>query len=101
MPDTRPQSLSPRDIERMIQDAVAAMQRGDVAAAHRVAERSIEAGAEHPFLLKIEALWLHSKGQFRDALRLFHHARTLAPEDPSILNGIAGCLAASASMPPP
>jgi len=85
-------TLSNQDIERTVQEAVAAMRKGDVAAAHAIAERGIAAGAEHPFLLKVEALWLHINGQHQEALRTFHHARTLTPDDPSILNGIAGCL---------
>jgi len=86
-------ALSSPEIERMIQEATTAMQRGDLPAAHAVAERGIAAGVEHPVLLTIEGLWLHNDGRYQDALRTFHHARTLAPNDPSILNGIAGCLA--------
>jgi tetratricopeptide (TPR) repeat protein len=85
--------LKDQAIERIVQDASTAMRKGDVAAAHAVAERGIAEGIEHPFLLKVEALWLHNNGQYRDALRTFHHARTLTPDDPMILNGIAGCLA--------
>ena len=93
MAQMMPSNLGKKDIESLVQEATSAMLKGDVAAAHAVAERGIAAGAEHPFLLKVEALWLHTNGQYSDALRLFHHARTLAPDDPSILNGIAGCLA--------
>ncbi len=79
-------------IERLVQEAATAMRKGDLAAARALAQEGIADGAEHPFLLKVEALWLHATGQYRDALRTFHHARTLTPADPSILNGIAGCL---------
>ncbi len=83
-----------QDSERLVREAAAAMQRGDFAGAGAIADRAIADGAEHPFLLKVKAFWLHNTGQYRDALRAFHHARTLDPKDPSILNGIAGCLAA-------
>ena len=86
-------ALSALETDRLLNAAVAAMQRGDFPAAHEAASQGIEGGAEHPLLLKIEALWLNANGQHRDALRLFHHARTLTPNDPSVLNGIAGCLA--------
>lgn len=78
--------------ERLAQEAAVAMRKGDLAAAHAIAEKCIAAGAEHPLLLKVEALWLHNSGHYQDALRTFHHARTLTPGDPMILNGIAGCL---------
>lgn len=84
---------SQTDVEQMVREASMAMQRGDFAAASAVAERGIAAGAEHPFLMKIRAFWLHNRGELRDALRAFHHARAMDPKDPSILNGIAGCLA--------
>jgi|GEM_PF-1255746 len=86
-------ALAKQDLDRLLGTAVTAMQRGDFVAAHEAASQGINAGAEHPLLLKIEALWLHANGHYRDALRMFHHARTLTPEDPSILNGIAGSLA--------
>lgn len=85
---------SPQETERLVQTAVAAMQRGDFAGACAIAERGIAAGAEHPFLFKAKAFWLHHTGEYRDALRTFHHARTLDPNDPSILNGIASSLCA-------
>lgn len=86
-------NLRDQEIERAVQQAVAAMRRGDLSAAFAIAEKEITAGAEHPFLLKVKALWLHNDGQFQEALKIFHHARTLTPDDPSILNGIAGSLA--------
>ena len=60
--------------------------------ANAIAAPLLDAGAEDPFLLKVRGLWLHNAGQFREALRVLHHARTLTPEDPSILIFIAGCL---------
>jgi Flp pilus assembly protein TadD len=93
-------ALTHLELERALQDAVGAMQRGDVVKAHEIAEHAIDAGAEHPFLLKVEALWLHANGQYRDALRNFHHARTLTPDDPSIASGIAACLAGMAEYGP-
>jgi Tfp pilus assembly protein PilF len=93
MAETLPSSLSQQEIERLVQDSAAMLRRGDLNGAHAIVEKAIADGAEHPFLLKVEALWLHANGQYRDALRTFHHARTLTPGDPTILNGIAGCLA--------
>jgi Tfp pilus assembly protein PilF len=93
MADMQPSSLSRQEIERLVQESAAVLRRGDLNAAHAIAGKAIAAGAEHPFLLKVEALWLHANGQYRDALRTFHHARQLTPGDPTILNGIAGCLA--------
>lgn len=88
-----PSHLSDSDIERMVRASAQALQQGDLNGAHEIAAQAIAAGAEHPFLLKAEALWLHNQRQFQEALRTFHHARTLSPQDPSILDGIAGCLA--------
>jgi tetratricopeptide (TPR) repeat protein len=92
MADTLPSNLSQQEIERLVQDSAAVLRRGDLNAAYAIAEKALAAGAEHPFLLKLAALWLHANGQYRDALRTFHHARQLTPDDPTILNGIAGCL---------
>lgn len=70
------------------------MKAGNFSAADTIALRGIEAGIEHPFLFKVHAFWLHNNGNHSEALRQFHHARTLDPQDPSILNGLAGCLTA-------
>jgi tetratricopeptide (TPR) repeat protein len=93
MAETLPGNLSKQEIERMVQEASAALMKGDLTAAHAIADGAIAAGAEDPFLLKVKALWLHNEGQYQEALRSFHYARTLTPDDPSILDGIAGCLA--------
>ena len=93
MPEMMPSNLSQQEIDRLVQEAVTALQKGDLKGARSVAEKGRTAGVEHAFLLKVEALWLHDQGRYQDALRTFHHARTLTPGDPSILNGIAGCLA--------
>ena len=92
--------VSQHELERIVQDTVGAVQRGDLARANDIATAALAAGTEHPFLLKVQALYLHSSGQYRDALRIFHHARTLTPDDPSILNGIAGCLAGMGACRP-
>lgn len=84
----------PHEIAPILQETESQMRQGDLAKARSIAKNAIDAGIEHPFLLKIEALWLHANGQYQEALRTFHHARTLSPEDASILNGIAGCVAA-------
>lgn len=81
------------ETEALVRRAVDALKRGDLAGAHAAAEQGLSAGSEHPMLLKTEALWLQSRGQLQEALRMFHHARTVSPQDPSILDGIAGCLA--------
>jgi Flp pilus assembly protein TadD len=93
-------AVSQPELQRIVQDAVGAVQRGDLARANDIATAALAAGAEHPFLLKVQALWLNASGQYRDALRVFHHARTLTPDDPSILNGIAGCLAGMGACRP-
>lgn len=93
MADTMPSSLSRQEIERLVLETAALLRRGDLNGAHAIAGKAVAAGAEHPFLLKVKALWLHANGQYRDALRSFHHARQLMPDDLTILNGIAGCLA--------
>lgn len=93
MPEMMPSNLSKAEIDRFVQDAVSALKKGDLSAARAVARRGREAGLEHAFLLKVEALWLHDRKEYQEALKTFHHARTLTPDDPSILNGIAACLA--------
>lgn len=94
MSEMMPSNLSKAEIDGFVQEAINAFRKGDLAGARAVAQRGREAGLEHVFLLKVEALWLHDKGEYQEALKTFHHARTLTPEDPSILNGIAACLAA-------
>lgn len=91
---TYSQPISASEIEHAVQRAMAAMQTGNVDAANSIAGPAVDAGAEHPFLLKVQALWLHYQGRHQEALRGFHHARTLTPQDPSIFNGIAACLSA-------
>lgn len=92
MNQATPPNLDEQQTEQLVQDAIAAIQHGDVAAANTIAEQGIEAGVEHPFLLKVHALWLHNAGRYQEALRQFHYARELSPNDPSIVNGIASCL---------
>lgn len=82
------------DTDRFVREATRAMQAGDFATANAIAQQGIDAGVEHPFLFKVQAFWSHNTGDFRQALRQFHHARTLDPQDPSILNGLASCLTA-------
>ena len=100
MPEMMPSNLSQQEVDKFVREANSAISRGDLAAAHAVAERGMAAGAEHVFLLKVEALWQHENGNYRESLRLFHHARTLARDDPSILNGIAACLAGMGEYEP-
>ena len=88
------QPISTTEVEHAVQNATAAIQAGNVDAANDIARAATDAGAEHPFLLKVQALWHHDHGRYQDALRGFHHARTLTPQDTSILNGIAACLSA-------
>lgn len=80
--------------KQAVEQATAAMRALNLEAAHTIAHEAIDAGSEHPFLLKVQALWLHEHGQLTEALQTFHHARELAPDDPMILNGIAGVLSA-------
>lgn len=93
-------ALTKYELENLIAEAVSALQQGNLTAANVAANRGINAGAEHPFLLKVHALCLHATGEYRDALRAFHHARSLDPNDPSTLNGIAGCLAGMGAYKP-
>lgn len=88
------QPISATEIEHAVRNATAAIQAGNVDAANDIARAATDAGAEHPFLLKVQALWHHDHGRYQEALRGFHHARTLTSQDPSILNGIAACLSA-------
>ena len=86
-------ALTEQETARLVREVEAVLRKGDLATAYAAAERGIDAGTEHPFLLKVKALWLHNEGRYQEALRAFHFARTLTPDDPSILDGIAGCLA--------
>ena len=81
-----------RQTERAVQQATDAMRRGDMAGARGIARTALDAGLEHPFLIKVEALWLQHAGELQESLRMFHHARTLDESDPVTLNGIAGVL---------
>jgi tetratricopeptide (TPR) repeat protein len=87
--DTR---ITDEIVREAVAAATAAMRAGDVAAAHRIAQAGIEAGMEDAFLYKVEGLWLQNRGEHVEALRIFHHARELDPQDPMTLVGIAGTL---------
>lgn len=91
MSDT-PTSLSDQERDALFRRVSAAMQSGDMANAHALAEGAIAAGAEHPYLLKVKGIALHNLGRYQEAIRALHHARTLSPGDPYILNAIASCL---------
>ena len=72
--------------------ALAAFQIGNLDTARTIARDAIDRGLETAFLLKIEGLWLQKNGQLQEALRAFHHARTLDHRDPMILQSIASVL---------
>ncbi len=91
--------INDQTIRQAVERATAAMRALDLDAAHVIAADAIDAGVEHPFLFKVQALWLLETGQFQEALRTFHHARALTPNDPMILNGIAGALSATGAHP--
>jgi Flp pilus assembly protein TadD len=88
---TRP---AEQTLDRIVEQVTGAMRALNLNDAYRIAQSAIDSGLEHPLLLKVQGLWLQENGKYQDALRAFHHARTLAPEDPMILNGIAGTLSA-------
>ncbi len=81
-------------IREAVEQASAALSRADIPGARAIARPVLDAGLEHPFLIRVEALWLHQNGELQEALRTYHHARSLDPQDPMILNGIAGVVAA-------
>jgi tetratricopeptide (TPR) repeat protein len=91
MSDTR---LREERNARAILEVRQAMQARDIARANSLAERALEDGVEDAFLYNVRALWLHQAGEQREALRAYHHARELAPNEPMILNGISGVLSA-------
>jgi len=79
-------------VRAAVAGATAAMRTGNLEDAHRIAAAGIDAGMEDPFLYKVEGLWLQNRGENAEALRQFHHARELDPDDPMTLVGIAGTL---------
>jgi tetratricopeptide (TPR) repeat protein len=81
-----------RKTAQAVQQATDVMRRGDWPGARRIARAALDDGLEHPFLIKVEALWLQHAGELQESLRLFHHARTLDESDPMALNGIAGVM---------
>jgi len=81
-----------RKTAQAVQQATDVMRRGDLPGARRIARAALDEGLEHPFLIKVEALWLQHAGELQESLRLFHHARTLDESDPMILNSIAGIM---------
>lgn len=81
-----------RKTAQAVQQATDVMRRGDLPGARRIARAALDDGLEHPFLIKVEALWLQHAGELQESLRLFHHARTLDESDPMALNGIAGVM---------
>jgi tetratricopeptide (TPR) repeat protein len=81
-----------RKTAQAVQQATDVMRRGDLPGARRIARAALDDGLEHPFLIKVEALWLQHAGELQESLRLFHHARTLDESDPMILNSIAGIM---------
>lgn len=80
------------ELNALFQRLAAAMQTGDMAGALAMADNAIDAGTEHPYVLKVKGISLHNLGRYQDALKALHHARTLDAQDPYILNAIASCL---------
>ena len=94
MAETVSHSFEDQNIDSIVEKTGAAMRSGNLDAANEIASNAIDSGIEHPFLLKAHGLWLNAHGRYQEALRAFHHARELAPDDTLALNGIAGVLSA-------
>jgi len=69
-----------------------AIRGGNNEGAAALADRALAFGLRHPVLYNARALALQQKGQFREALAEFNHARALAPRDARISNAIGVCL---------
>lgn len=91
---------SDETLEQIVERTGAAMRAGNFDAANDIAKQALEAGMDHPFLLKARGLWLNANNEHQEALRAFHHARELAPDDPLALNGIAAVLGAMGQYRP-
>jgi tetratricopeptide (TPR) repeat protein len=63
-------------------------------AAARLALQAVAEKVEHPALLNLAASAHHAQGRFDEAAKLLKRARTLAPEDPNVLNSLGVCLKA-------
>jgi tetratricopeptide (TPR) repeat protein len=73
----------------------AAIARGDTAAAVGLARRALDAGARHPLLFHLRAVWLEQAGQFAPAATDLDAALALAPGDARLLNALSRCRAAA------
>lgn len=76
-----------------VREAVALLERGDVAAATGLARDALDRDIEAPLLLNLRAFWLEGQNRVSDALADLRRAHALAPSDPIVLNALGLCLA--------
>ena len=81
---------APKAIRRrqLLEQTAAAQQRGDMAAASRLAEQALAEGAEAPALFNLVAMARYQEGRVDEAVSLLKRARALAPGDPHVLNAL-------------
>src|SRR6476469_5214528 len=61
-------------------------------AAAQVALQALGEGVEHPAVLNLAAQAHHEAGRVTEAIKLLKRGRSLAPNDPHILNTLGACL---------
>ncbi len=74
-------SAKPAELRHAVNEAKAAVRRGDLPAAVMIAESALAAGLEDPMLLNLAAWRLEAEGRYVEAGALLTRAVDLAPQD--------------------
>jgi len=77
------------EVLRQVRTAVAARRYGE---AQQLAQRELDAGAEHPQLLHLRAIWHEEQQRFPEALADLEHAHRLDPSEFAVVMALGNLL---------
>lgn len=80
--------------QQWLEQVDAALRTSGLEAAARIALTALAEGVEEPTVLNLAASAHYNEGRFDHAVHLLTRARSLAPDDPNILNSLGICLKA-------
>jgi len=80
--------------QQWLEQVDAALRTSGLEAAARLALTALAEGVEEPTFLNLAASAHYNEGRFDEAVQLLTRARSLAPDDPNILNSLGICLKA-------
>lgn len=86
--------LTRQDVNAMLREVDLALSAENMVAAVSAAERALDAGINHPWLLALVAEQRRQTGWTLEAVDLAERARVIAPRDHQVLTVLAECLTA-------